>query len=172
MGQALSVFSSSTGGVPLAMPSLMRCDGHYQIDGFDGGSFRDGWAELAIELTSFGGYFRFAPDGACTLKRNHEHEQQMRGAWSVVNGEAIRIDLPELDPPMSLIVHDNPKKAGTVLVFWDGADLYGGVCRYTFVPEELGAKGGQSAPAMTAAPPPLTSPEQQPQQQQQQQVVA
>ena len=92
------------------VPALLRCDGYYKVDGFDGGSFRSGWAEAAIALTSYCGWLRFEGNGGAMLRTTEDMLQtQIRATWDVVSATAVRLTFlraPQQQQPESLIVEE------------------------------------------------------------------
>jgi hypothetical protein len=123
------------------VPALVCCDGHYAIDGFDGGSFRPNWADLAVKLTAFAGWIRFEGNGTAVVKRSEEYVEQLRGQWTVLDEVTIRIELPISVPPVprAIIVQEGDEE-NTILVSLADALPGFGTCRYTFVPEEENAE--------------------------------
>ena len=122
------------------VPALLRCDGCYVMDGFDGGSFRPGWAEAAVKLTAYCGWLRFEGNGGVIMRKNVNAKEQLRGTWQVVGDNAVQLSVPQ-DPtsithrPKSLIVEEGDV-IDTVLIYVAGAGPRDGVVRFSFVPEE------------------------------------
>ena len=138
--------SASNAAVPFVTPALLRCDGIYAIDGFDGGSFRPGWTELAVELTNFGGCIRFEGNGGCLLLRNKGETEHIRGEWTVLSERVVRIDLSTVEANVhpALIIQEGPKD-NTILISKEGSSLDGGVCRYAFTPDEVRTERNDAA---------------------------
>ena len=134
-------------GSPTVIPALCRCDGHYAIDGFDGGSLRPGWAEAAIAMTRYCGWLRFEGNGGVILRKSEaDVESQIRAIWEVVNDAAVRLSLPQdredaSSRPKSLIVEEGDGEntielPNTIMIYLPGAAQEDGCVRFSFCPEE------------------------------------
>ena len=121
----------------MVVPALVRCDGYYMVDGFDGGSLRPGWAEATIALTAFCGWLRFEGNGGAMLRKTEDALQtQIRATWEVVSATAIRLNYSrDAQRSESLIVEEGDIE-NTILVYVPGAAPEDGVVRLSFVAEE------------------------------------
>ena len=113
------------------LPALLRCDGHYELR--DAGS--------ADQLVDWCGWFRFEGNGGCVCKQSVEHVPQLRGEWSAVDNESVRVSLPPSalpTVPTSILIREGPD-VDTVFVV-HGEDHQEAL--FAFVPEEEEDHGG------------------------------
>ena len=144
----MGAWLSAGGGAPSIIPALVRYDGHYSIDGFNGGSLRPGWAEAAIAMTRYCGWLRFEGDGRVILRKSKANvESQIHATWEMVNEAAVRLSLPlpqdredAASWPKSLIVEEGDGEntsdlPNTIILYMPGASPEDGCVRFSFCPE-------------------------------------